>query len=335
MSIEQKGKIVKIILLLLGALLIFLLSFFIIKIYTAKYTVTFANEDNTVIETKEVQKGKTVIVPADPQKEGYIFKGWYYDNHLFDFKTKINQNITIFAKWEINSEYIFSYVVTFDSNGGSNVDYQTVQEGKAAIKPADPTKNGHIFVGWQLDENDYNFDVPVTEDIKLVAKWEVALNEDQTNLEAAKAEIQNFAVVVANQKLKESAVDGKCSITWTDANFEEVVRDATNKTVTVVANITCGKANAKKKIVVTIPASTYKYTMEKQTNTTYKFTAFDNENTLKDYNLYNANVENIQYWQTHKDGNYLQISSSKYVKNGVYYIAFTDDLNTKYAVTLK
>lgn len=335
MSIDQKSKIVKMIVLILGIILVFLVSFFVIKIYTTNYTVTFSNEDNSVIETRKVKSGNTVIVPADPQKEGYNFKGWYYDNKLFDFKTKIKGNMIIFAKFEIDSEYVFSYVVSFDSNGGSEVDYQTVESGKGAVSPKEPTKNGHVFVSWQLDGVDYDFNTPVTKDIKLVAKWEVALNADQTNLVAARAEVQNFAVTVANQKLKDSAVEGKCKITWTDANFSDVVRDVTDKTVTVVANISCGVANAKKSVVVTIPASTYKYTLNKQTNTTYKYIAYDGDNTLKEYNLYNKDVQNIQYWQTHKDGNYIQISNTKYVKNGVYYIAFQDDLNTKYATTLK
>jgi uncharacterized repeat protein (TIGR02543 family) len=39
-----------------------------------------------------------------PQKEGYIFEGWYADKELtskFDFATKITKNITLYAKWDI------------------------------------------------------------------------------------------------------------------------------------------------------------------------------------------------------------------------------------------
>ena len=45
-SLETKGKIVKSIVLCLGIVLVFLIAFFIIKIYTTEYTVTFMNEDN-------------------------------------------------------------------------------------------------------------------------------------------------------------------------------------------------------------------------------------------------------------------------------------------------
>lgn len=39
------------------------------------------------------------------------------------------------------------YTVSFDSDGGSNVNSQTVEEGKNAIKPTNPTKEGFSFEG--------------------------------------------------------------------------------------------------------------------------------------------------------------------------------------------
>ena len=67
-SLETKGKIVKSIVLCLGIVLVFLLAFFIIKIYTTDYTVTFMNEDNSVIETRKVRTGNSVIEPAEPRR---------------------------------------------------------------------------------------------------------------------------------------------------------------------------------------------------------------------------------------------------------------------------
>jgi len=40
------------------------------------------------------------------------------------------------------------YTVTFDTNGGSAVDSQTVAGGNKAQKPADPQKLGYQFAGW-------------------------------------------------------------------------------------------------------------------------------------------------------------------------------------------
>ena len=64
------------------------------------------------------------------------------------------------------------YTVTFDTDGGSAVDPQTVTEGSKASKPADPTRSGYTFKGWTLGGAAYDFTDAVTGDIKLKAVWE-------------------------------------------------------------------------------------------------------------------------------------------------------------------
>ena len=65
-----------------------------------------------------------------------------------------------------------THTVTFDSDGGSAVEAQTINEGNKATKPADPTKEGYTFKGWFNGENEYDFDTAVTAPITLKAKWE-------------------------------------------------------------------------------------------------------------------------------------------------------------------
>ena len=68
-----------------------------------------------------------------------------------------------------------TFTVTFDSNGGSSVNAQTVESGKTVAKPADPTRDGYDFEGWFTDEDltiEYDFDTPVTADITLYAAWD-------------------------------------------------------------------------------------------------------------------------------------------------------------------
>lgn len=65
--------------------------------------------------------------------------------------------------------------VTFDSNGGSEVDDKIVEQGKSVAKPADPTRDGYAFGGWFKDsecarEWDFGTD-SVTGDVTLYAKW--------------------------------------------------------------------------------------------------------------------------------------------------------------------
>lgn len=67
----------------------------------------------------------------------------------------------------------YSYTVTFNSNGGSNVNNATVDYGNAVSVPAAPSKQGYNFNGWLLNSAEYDFSTPVTSDIELVASWSI------------------------------------------------------------------------------------------------------------------------------------------------------------------
>ncbi len=67
------------------------------------------------------------------------------------------------------------FAVTFETNGGTTVEPQQVEEGQKAVKPDDPTRDGFAFAGWFTDEEltqAYDFDAPVTADLTLYAKWD-------------------------------------------------------------------------------------------------------------------------------------------------------------------
>ncbi len=71
------------------------------------------------------------------------------------------------------------FLVEFDSNGGTKVQSQNVEKGGKATKPDDPIKEGYTFESWQLDGETYDFDLEVTENIVLVAKWKKAENKSE------------------------------------------------------------------------------------------------------------------------------------------------------------
>ena len=64
-----------------------------------------------------------------------------------------------------------TYVVTFNSKGGTVVAEQVVEEGSTATKPLDPEKEGYIFIEWLLDGRSYNFNSIIDKDITLIASW--------------------------------------------------------------------------------------------------------------------------------------------------------------------
>jgi uncharacterized repeat protein (TIGR02543 family) len=69
------------------------------------------------------------------------------------------------------------YAVTFNSEGGSAVTFQTVVTGSQATVPAVPTRGGYEFTGWYAETSaglaaaPYDFSTPVTRNIYLHAAW--------------------------------------------------------------------------------------------------------------------------------------------------------------------
>ena len=76
--------------------------------------------------------------------------------------------------------------VTFNSNGGSTVSFQTITHGGIATRPTNPTRSGFIFGSWYSDAGlttIYNFSAPVTSNITLYAKWLVATLTSSSGIE--------------------------------------------------------------------------------------------------------------------------------------------------------
>lgn len=75
---------------------------------------------------------------------------------------------------EIDPNAVFT--ITFNSNGGTEVESQSVTAGGQVTAPAVPTKTGYVFAGWYKDndtfQQSFDFATIVTRDITLYAKWD-------------------------------------------------------------------------------------------------------------------------------------------------------------------
>lgn len=90
----------------------------------------------------------------------------------------ITISLSIDGKVVATKEYTIpkqgTYIVTFETNGGSAVASQTIVDNGTATTPTEPTKTGYTFAGWYTDAgctNSYDFLAAVTESITLYAKW--------------------------------------------------------------------------------------------------------------------------------------------------------------------
>ena len=146
------------------------------------YQVTFDSMGGSSLDNQQVTYNGTAATPSAPTKAGYTFDGWFTDKDYtksYDFATPVTDDITLYAKWTINS-----YNATFNSMGGSLVASQNVDHNTATVKPADPTKTGYTFDGWFTDKDctvAYDFNAPVTDNITLYAKWNKIPDQQKPN----------------------------------------------------------------------------------------------------------------------------------------------------------
>ena len=134
------------------------------------YAVTLNTNGGTIADGKDVTGytyGVGATLPTDVTRTGYTFKGWYDNENLTGSPVTAiggaeTGNKEYWAKWEINQ-----YTITFDTNGGSEIAPITQDYGTEITAPADPTRKGYTFKGWDKE-------IPETmpaENITVKAQW--------------------------------------------------------------------------------------------------------------------------------------------------------------------
>ena len=129
------------------------------EIPATTYTVTFVDWDGTVLKTETVEEGKAATAPDAPTREGYNFTGW---DVAFD---SVTSDLTVTAQYELIP--VKTYTVTFVDWDGTVLKTETVEEGKAATAPADPTREGYTFTGWDVEFSSVTSDLTVTAQYEL------------------------------------------------------------------------------------------------------------------------------------------------------------------------
>ncbi len=90
-------------------------------------------------------------------------------------------NLSLILIFAMTILFVFScdkaeYTVTFDSDGGTAVESQTVAPGGFVKEPDPPTKDGYKFVGWYSGADKWNFGLyAIGGNLTLKAKWSTDL----------------------------------------------------------------------------------------------------------------------------------------------------------------
>ena len=127
-------------------------------------TATYMNGE-TIYARQILPSGTLATCPDTPATTpGCTFGGWNKaDGTAWDYASdKVTDNITLYAKWTANT-----YTITFDTAGGSEIAPITQDYGTVITAPADPTREGYTFKGWDRE-------IPATmpaENMTLKAQW--------------------------------------------------------------------------------------------------------------------------------------------------------------------
>ena len=123
-----------------------------------QYTITFNTDGGSEVAAITQDYASAITAPENPTKTGYTFAGW--DSEIPT--TMPAENKTIKATWTINS-YVVEYVVD-----GVVVKEESLEYGSAITAPANPSKPGWVFIGW---ESEYKGTTVPDYNVTYTAQW--------------------------------------------------------------------------------------------------------------------------------------------------------------------
>ncbi len=135
------------------------------------YTCDITVNPGEYVKAYNTEIGVTHTLDPESQTGTITLKWQLNDGEDGTGKWTVGSGVPVVFKVVCETGVTDKVTVSFNSNGGTAVDPQTIEKGGKATRPDNPTMDGYTFVNWYLDGNVYDFNTPVTEDITLHAQW--------------------------------------------------------------------------------------------------------------------------------------------------------------------
>lgn len=187
--------------------------------------------ENTIINFVNALLDNDVEISDLIITSNYEFK----DEFITKLKEKINSDINIYLDYQKNIDNFNTevnyYTITFDTAGGSSIDSIVVKENDMITKPDNPTKEGYTFLGWYIDDEEFNFEDLVKSDLTLVAKWEENKNSSSGSSSSGGSTTNTDGKINLNNNLsatvyKKSTGSQDCFFYIFASNLQDLYPDA-------------------------------------------------------------------------------------------------------------
>lgn len=158
------------------------------NLFSASFNLSDYYGESAPASQTDLQAGVLLTEPAEPNRPGYSFDGWYTNlsnEQSWNFSVDtIDSNIILYAKWSLET-----YTTTFNLAGGEGVAPESQERTylnlltKPDMNPSttttidNPTKSGYIFAGWWVGTPDtytqeWNFSSDLlSSNLTLYAGW--------------------------------------------------------------------------------------------------------------------------------------------------------------------
>ncbi len=228
---------------------------FTAKWKTSDYTVQFDSNGGSIVDDMYALNDTTIAMPTAPTKNGHTFIGWYEDTqlqHAWDFdKSNVVKNMTLYAKWEVNS-----YNVCFDGNGGDDAARRNVKFDDEIGTLPSSSRTGYLFDGWYTQAIG-GFKVSATtklgnQDMTYYAHWKVINYQLRYDLAGGSVNNPTSYTVEDEVTLNQPTRKGYTFTGWTS-------NDITTPQLSVVIEI---GSVGEQKFVANWQANTYKVTYD-------------------------------------------------------------------------